>query len=320
MNGDSSSAISGVPAETTTAKQGSNVGTYPITIAQGTLAAANYSFQFKNGTLTVTALGTTAMPVFTPAAGTYTSIQPVKISSSTPGSVIYYTTNGSPPTTSSTKYSTAIQVALSETLSAIAVAPGYTQSAVKSSAYTINLAPAATPLFKPTAGTYTSAQTVIVTSATNGATIYYTTNGTTPTTSSAKYAPTGIKVSATETIQAIAVAAGYSNSAPVTAAYIIATTPSVTTSAANGVGTSGATLNGTVTAHNAATQYWFAYGVTKTSLTSVTAKTPGLTGTTATTVSATVAGLKSRTTYNFQVVASNAVGTTSGTVLSFTTN
>jgi len=34
-------------------------GGYPITAAQGTLAAANYSFAFQNGTLTVTAAALT---------------------------------------------------------------------------------------------------------------------------------------------------------------------------------------------------------------------------------------------------------------------
>jgi len=52
-------------------------------------------------------------------------------------------------------------------------------------------------------------------------TVYYTTNGTTPTTSSAKYTSAGIIVSATETIKAIALAPGYSQSAVASATYII---------------------------------------------------------------------------------------------------
>src|ERR1700730_1163615 len=47
---------------------------------------------------------------------------------------------------------------------------------------------AATPTFSPAGGVYTSAQSVTISSATSGATIYYTTNGvTTPTTASTKY-------------------------------------------------------------------------------------------------------------------------------------
>ena len=94
-----------------------------------------------------------ATPTFSPTAGTYSSAQTVTISDSTSGSTIYYTTNGTTPTTSSTVYSSAITVSTTETLEAIATASGYAQSAVGSAAYTIN-GPAATPTFNPTAGTY----------------------------------------------------------------------------------------------------------------------------------------------------------------------
>jgi hypothetical protein len=144
LNGDTLSSVRGAPIETTTAKQGSLPGTYPITIAQGTLAATNYGFLFKGGTLTVTPLGKTATPVIKPAGGTYTSTQTVTISDATPGAVVYYTTNGTTPTTSSTKYTGAIKVSATETLEAIAVATGYSNSAVASATYTIATAPAVT--------------------------------------------------------------------------------------------------------------------------------------------------------------------------------
>jgi len=53
VNGDPTAVLSGAPAESTTATQGSPAGTYPITITQGTLAAANYTFSFVSGTLTI---------------------------------------------------------------------------------------------------------------------------------------------------------------------------------------------------------------------------------------------------------------------------
>ena len=78
----------------------------------------------------------------------------------------------------------------------------------------------ATPTFSPTAGTYTSAQSVTIACATDGATIYYTTDGTEPTTSSTVYSAP-ISVSETTTIKAIAVKNGMANSAVAEAEYII---------------------------------------------------------------------------------------------------
>jgi hypothetical protein len=100
----------------------------------------------------------------------------------------------------------------------------------------------------------------------------------------------------------------------------VATTPTVITKAATVLSASGATLNGTVTANNASTQYWFSWGTSKTSLIGNTTKTGPLTGTTSAAVTAKLTGLKTKTTYYFQAVASNAAGTTPGAVLSFTTN
>jgi subtilase family serine protease len=48
-------SLTGEPSATTTATTSSPAGTYPIKVTQGTLAAKNYEFTFKNGVLTVTA-------------------------------------------------------------------------------------------------------------------------------------------------------------------------------------------------------------------------------------------------------------------------
>ena len=162
-----------------------------------------------------------ATPVFSVAPGTYPTAQTVTISDATAGATIYYTANGTRPTTSSGVYSGSITVSSTETLEAIAVASGDSISAVASAAYTI-APPAATPTFSPAAGTYTSAQSVTISDTTPGTTIYYTTNGTTPTSSSTVYSSSSpIEVSSSETIEAIAAATGYSNSAAATAAYVI---------------------------------------------------------------------------------------------------
>ena len=68
----------------------------------------------------------------------------------------------------------------------------------------------ATPTFSVESGVYTSARSVSLAS-TSGATIYYTTDGNNPTTSSSEY-KSAITVSETMTIKAIAVKEGYNNS------------------------------------------------------------------------------------------------------------
>ena len=181
-----------------------------------------------------------ATPTFTLASGTYTGAQSVTLQDATSGASIYYTTDGTTPTASSTVYSGAINVSASETVKALAVAGGWTNSAVASATYTIQQVPTATPGFSPAAGTYTATQAVTISDTTSGAKIYYTTNGSTPTTSSTVY--TGpISVSASETLEAIAVASGDTASAAATASYTI--------NAASG-GTSGGTGTAAVSFSN----------------------------------------------------------------------
>jgi len=54
VNGDTGAVLTGFPSLTTTATAASPTGSYTITAAAGTLSAANYSFAFVNGTLTIT--------------------------------------------------------------------------------------------------------------------------------------------------------------------------------------------------------------------------------------------------------------------------
>jgi len=105
-----------------------------------TLNSTNAYGRTTSTPLTVSAFGSAAAsPAFSPAAGTYTSAQTVTLSDTTPGAVIYYTTNNTTPTISSTKYTSALTVSSSETIQSIAVASGYATSAVSSATYTINI-------------------------------------------------------------------------------------------------------------------------------------------------------------------------------------
>ena len=166
-----------------------------------------------------------ATPTFSPAGGTYTAVQSVSLATTTVGASIYYTTDGSAPTNTSTLYSPTKPIAVASTMTINAIAaepPGYLNSNVATATYTINLPVAATPTFSPAPGTYTSAQTVGLFDATTGAAIYYTTDGSTPTANSTLYSPSSpIAVSSTTTINAIAIEAGYTNSTVASGTYTI---------------------------------------------------------------------------------------------------
>src|SRR5712672_1021807 len=160
---------------------------------------------------TYTRITQAAMPVFKPSPGTYSSAQQVTISSTTSGAIIYYTIDGSTPTTSSSKYTGPVTISTTKTLKAIATAPNLTNSAVASGLYTIQTATAARPSFSPAPGTYKGSVTVSLFSTTTGATMYYTIDGTTPTTASHKY--TGpFTITTTTTVKAIATASNLANS------------------------------------------------------------------------------------------------------------
>ncbi|MGA3007688.1 MAG: chitobiase/beta-hexosaminidase C-terminal domain-containing protein [Opitutaceae bacterium] len=192
---------------------------------------------------------TVATPAFSPAGGTYTSPQSVSISDSTSGATLYYTTNGTTPTTSSTVYSGPISVSSTVTIEAMGAASGDTNSNVASATYTISAPPptqVATPAFSPAVGTYTSAVTVTISDSTSGATLYYTTNGTTPTTSSTVYSGP-ISVSSTTTIEAIGAKSGDTNSNVASATYTISSVPPPTQVATPTINPNGGSFTGAVT-------------------------------------------------------------------------
>jgi hypothetical protein len=167
----------------------------------------------------------TSAPTFLPAAGSYSTAQSVTLSDATTGALIYYTTNGTAPTTISSAYNGPIAVGVgTTTIEAIALGSGLSPSTVATATYVVTLPVTATPTFSPAAGTYTAPQSVTLADSTPSAVIYYTTDGTTPTTSSAVYS-TPIQVAATETLTAIAAAPNAQTSSPTTAVYTINIAP-----------------------------------------------------------------------------------------------
>ncbi len=240
FTGTSASAFS---AATTGACTGTSYGTSsgasfptsltfsPISIGTNSATLTATDSLSNTGTAAVTGAGTPAPPAATPtfsiAPGAYTTVQTVSISDTSTNASIYYTTDGSTPTSTSTPYSGPITVGATETINAIATGNGFSPSPVATALYTINLPNTAIPTFSIAAGTYTTPQTIGIADATAGAAIYYTTNGSTPSASSILYAGP-ITVGATETINAIAILANYNNSGIASATYTINLPPAAT--------------------------------------------------------------------------------------------
>ncbi len=78
---------------------------------------------------------TAAQTTYSVAGKTFTGTLPVTLSSTTPGASIYYTVDGTVPTTSSTLYTGALSLTNTTMLRTIVSAPGYGLSAVTSQSY-----------------------------------------------------------------------------------------------------------------------------------------------------------------------------------------
>src|SRR6266704_723014 len=193
--------------------------TFTQTTTLKAMAAASGMTNSGVASATYTIQQRVATPTFSPGGGTYAGLVTVTISDATSGATIYYTTDGSTPTTSSAVYTGALTFTQTTTLKAMAAASGMTNSGVASATYTIQQ-PVATPTFSPGGGAYPRSVTVTISDATSGATIYYTTNGSTPTTSSAVY--TGaLTFTQTTTLKAMAAASGMTNSGVASATYTV---------------------------------------------------------------------------------------------------
>ena len=183
-----------------------------VVVVYGTLKKYNSTYEFDQNNQLANIV---RKPSFSPAAGTVNSGETVTLSSVL-GATIYYTTDGTEPTTNSATYSSPITITEPTTIKAFAVNDGLTSEIVEA-AYTVST-PTATPTISLATGTYTTAQSVTITCETTGATIYYTTDGNDPTTSSTEYT-TAITIDASCTLKAIAVASGLAPSAVASATY-----------------------------------------------------------------------------------------------------
>jgi hypothetical protein len=164
--------------------------------------------------------------LFSLLVGDYPAAQPVAITDASPRAVIYYTIDGSDPSTTSTVYSGPITLSSTVKLKAIAAGP-YVNSEISEAVYTIADAPefsavaaAARQTGDATEDVSTTARTVTIKDKTPGVVIYYTTDGRAPSTKSARYTGPITLVKIT-TIKAFAVAKGYIDSPLSAKTYVI---------------------------------------------------------------------------------------------------
>ena len=165
-------------------------------------------------------LKTPEAPTIEPAAGAVERGTTVTLSSAD-GTTIYYTTNNTTPTASSTEYTGPITIDAAKTIKAVAIDGAENVSETASAAYTI--LKVATPAFSVGTGTTTlvaKGTSITLTCSTEGATIYYTTDGTAPTSSSKQYIG-AIVINKGKTLKAIAVKDNYDDSEVATAVYTV---------------------------------------------------------------------------------------------------
>ena len=227
-------------------------------------------------------------PTFSPNGGTYTSPVTVTVADTTSNAAVYYTTDGSLPTLASTSCTSpcSVRIAATTTLRAIAAGNGISPSSTTAAVYTIA---ALNPTFSPAAGSYYVPPMVTISSATAGATIYYTTNGAFPaippnaaTTACPNPCLLPAAIAVSSTIRAVAGGAGFSTSNTTSAAYtIVANAPSFSLPSGTYKGTQNVTLSD---ATSGATIYYTTNGAIPTTTNATACTSPCTVTVSATTV------------------------------------
>ena len=159
-------------------------------------------------------------PVITPSSQTIEDSISVTITCATEGADIYYTTNGDDPTDTSTVYTGAFIVPkATTTVKAIAMMSGVANSSIATEIYTyVPENKVHTPVITRATGDYEETFITMIMCDTEGADIYYTLDGTTPSATSTLYQGM-VTITGTCTLSAIAIKEGMLDSDVATAVY-----------------------------------------------------------------------------------------------------
>lgn len=237
------------------------------TLSSTTTNPTTFTMGTANATVTANfvAVSSIATPTILPVSGAVEKGQEITMSCETDGATIYYTTDGSTPTSSSMAYSALSKPTISSatTIKAIAIKDA-TSSAVASATYTIKKV--ATPTFSLDEGEVVYGAEVEISCETEGATIHYTTDESTPTSSSPTYSG-AISITDDMVIHAIAIKDNWDNSDVASATYSLKNPDAPTFSPAAGAVAEGSSV--TISSDAGTTIYYTTNGDTPTESSSV---------------------------------------------------
>ncbi len=289
-----------------------SLSTAPATLPTNTLLTSIANPAVTGTSLTFTAAVTPATGTGVPTGSVVFNIDQVNVATVALNSLGYAT------------YNTATPLALGAH-SILASYQGSTTYSASGGNITEDITPL-NPTITPPSGVHTAAFIVTLADATASSVLYYTLDGTTPTSSSTKYTAPFL-VSTNTQVNAVAIVSGKPASNVVSASYKLISSPYALAVPPTLLTASGATIHALVNPYGMAGSFYFVYGTSAAALTSTTAKAAlpsgvlgSLAGIAPIPVSATLAGLTTKTTYYYQVVVVTPAGTSSGEILSFTTD
>ncbi|MBI3415409.1 MAG: chitobiase/beta-hexosaminidase C-terminal domain-containing protein [Verrucomicrobia bacterium] len=160
---------------------------------------------------------TVSAPIIAPGSAASDNAVNVALASATPGARLFWTIDGAEPTSASTLYAGPFALGTNGTLKVKAFKNGFVDSATTSGNFSLIAAP---PVLTPTSGTNINTVTVAMTTRTANANLYFTTDGSEPSTNGTRYA-TPLSITTNTTIKVAAFRDGFVTSPTVAGNYFI---------------------------------------------------------------------------------------------------